>query len=300
MNIIMLSVRDCCGSGYKLSEAINENTDHTVKTYVFKRGFFGHRTGATVRFDNRDRIQHEIDECDIVHIKGDQPWTVYPGLKHYPQLTINHKPIILTLSSTLTRSIEHGGQGQCSRGTYPHAKLITAFSPDLMHDWVDVLTYFPIRRAETTWTRKEIPVLQHIPSNRDTKGTELVIDIVNKLKTKVEFELLEKLTHRQTLEAKKRATLYFDQFVCGAYGNSAVESMNYGIPVANWMCERSLKHMNPPVIHTNGNADRWAFLIDWVLERDMSELSRITKEYCGRFHSYESVAKQWDEIYRSL
>jgi hypothetical protein len=41
-------------------------------------------------------------------------------------------------------------------------------------------------------------------------------------------------------------------------------------------------------------------LIKETLEGDMGELSKKTKAWCDRMHSYQAVAKQWDELYKSI
>jgi len=299
MKIVMLSVFDATASGLRLCEAINENTKHKIKLFQWKTGPFNHPHGTLVREDNYKRVQREVDRADIVHVKGDRPWSVvFPGMKHHKNIKINHKPVVQTLSGTLTRDIRFGGYGQCSRKSYP-AKLITAHEPDLKHDWVDILTFYPIRSTAAVWRQSDPPVLMHIPSNRETKNTEFVLRIVEKMKKGVIFELLENITYRAVLEAKKRATLYFDQFVVGWYGNAAVEAMNYGVPVVSWISEFSQRLIEPPVI-TSGGAKEYAELIDWILDKDMAWLSQSVKEYCDTYHSYQSVAKQWDEIYESL
>ena len=299
MKITMLSIFDAAASGLRLCEAINENTGHEIKLFQWKTGPFGHPHSEIVREKNYRSIQREIDRSDVIHIKGDRPWkAIYPGLKHYMNLKISHKPIVLTLSGTLTRDVRFGGYGQCSRDSYP-VDLITAHEPDLKHEWVDILTYYPIRRAETTWRRGHEPTLLHVPSNRITKNTEFVLGIVDKLKKNVNFELLENVNYKDVLEAKKRATIYFDQFVIGWYGNSGVEAMNYGVPVVSWISDFSRKFINPPIISSTG-AKQYAEIIDRVLDNDLSELSKTTKEYCDKNHSYESVAKQWNSIYEQL
>lgn len=300
MKIVMLSVRDCCASGYRLCEAINENTEHTAKSYQWQTGDFNHPAGTIVGYNNVLDIQKEIDSADVIHVKGDRPWKVgYPNIKHFPFVKIDHKPVVLTLSGTLTRDVRFGGYGQCSRDSYP-VKLVTAHEPDLMHDWVDILTYYPIRRAEATWKQSDPPILQHIPSNRITKDTNFVLDVVAKLKKNVIFELPGKMTYNRVLEMKKNATLYFDQFVIGWYGNSGVEAMNYGVPVISWISDFSRRFVDSPVITSEHGSKRWAEMIDWILDSDMTGLSRETKSYCDKHHSYEAVAKQWSKIYESL
>jgi len=300
MNIVMLSVRDACASGLRLCEAINENTKHTIKLYQFRANPFDHPRGEFVTKDNVNQVQKEINRADIIHVKGDHAWSgCYPGLKHYPCVRINQKPIILTLTGDFTRAKKFGGLGN-RRCMYPDVKIVTTHEAGLNHDWVDFMTFYAIRQTETTWKQSDPPILQHIPSSRRTKKTEFVLKIVDKLKKNVTFELLENIQFAECLEAKKRATLYLDQFLCGWYGNSGAESMNYGVPVVNWISDFCKQFVDTPVITTNGNASEWAGMIDSILDSDMSELSRQTKEYCNKYHSYESVARQWDRIYRQI
>lgn len=292
----MLSVFDACGSGGRLCEAINENTDHTAQLFQWKTGPFNHPHGHMVR--DLKAVQGAVDEADVIHVKGDRPWKrFFPEIKHLKSVRIDHKPVVLTLSGTLTREIRFGGYGQ--RPQYP-AKLITAHEPDLKHDWVDVLTHYPIRRAEATWHRSDPPYLLHIPSNRITKGTDFVESIIKNMKQRFSFQVLGNMPYHESVETKKKATLYFDQFIIGWYGNAGVEAMNYGVPVVSWISDFSRKQVCSPVITSEGGAKQWASMLDWVLEKDMTELSKMTKEYCDRTHSYEAVATQWNDIYESL
>lgn len=297
----MLSSRDCCASGYRLCEAINENTDHSIKLYQFRaNNGWDHPRGTFVTNKNLRRVQREVNNADIIHVKGDKSWrNLYPEMKHYPNLKINHKPIVLTLSGDFTRAKEFGGLGH-GREMYKAVKVITAQEAGLNHDWVDFMTFFAIRQTETTWQRSDLPILQHIPSNRDTKKTEFVFEIIKRLKKKVIFDFAENITFKEILERKKKATMYFDQFLCGWYGNNGAESMNYGIPVVNWISDFCKQFVDTPVITSNGNADEWAAMIDKILDSDMKGLSQKTKEYCIKHHSYKSVAKQWDEIYGQI
>ena len=104
----------------------------------------------------------------------------------------------------------------------------------------------------------------------------------------------EKIPFSQIIEYRKRATIYFDQFRVGFYGNSAIEAMAYGIPVACWIRD-DIKDC--PVITEDLDVDKWVEMIYRILNESMIHLSIQTMFWCNEKHSYESVARQWNDLY---
>ena len=107
------------------------------------------------------------------------------------------------------------------------------------------------------------------------------------------------------MKRKKQATIYFDQFLVGAYGNAAVEAMQYGIPTACWIAPFTYKRAKGeldecPILSTQKNVDKWVEYIDQTLDSNMEEISINTKSWCDKTHSYQAVAERVNEIYNSL
>ena len=128
-----------------------------------------------------------------------------------------------------------------------------------------------------------------------------------KLKKRVTFDLdlIEKVSFSEVVERRKRATLFADQFKVGFYGNSAVEAMQFGIPVVNWISPLAFKQgpkilEKCPIVTTDKKVEDFARLFERVLTSDMQELSNKTKKWCDEFHSYQAVAKQMDKIYNGM
>ena len=91
----------------------------------------------------------------------------------------------------------------------------------------------------------------------------------------------------------------------GFYGNSALEAMQYGIPTATWLSPMAIAQAdgalrNCPVISSAKSVRGWTKMILKVLDSDLVALSKETKQWCDNVHSYKVIAKQWDEIYKSM
>lgn len=294
MKITMLSRIDYAGSGHKLCEAIRLHTEHDIK--IFTGDYYNpYRHPDNSRWDRKE-VQQRIDSSDIVHLKGD-----WPPKDGYLGFKIMHKPIVITVSGSHFRKKWLGGYERYKIEEYKPAILRTAFTPDLCYDgFSDIWTPHPVdsSKLKRGWEPTDLPILMHIPTRREVKGTDFVFDVFGKLKErmKVETLVIENVPFKKVIEERKRATIYFDQFTVGFYGNSAIEAMAYGIPVAAWIRHEALQK-NCPVITEEKNADKWADKIEGILKNSMIHRSIQTKIWCDEKHSYESVARQWNDLY---
>jgi len=301
MKITMLSEIDYAGSGHKLCEAISRHTNHDIKIFTGKYyNPFKHPDNSKW---NRKEVQQRIEESDIVHLKGD-----FPPCNGYLGLKIMHKPLIVTVSGSHFRKAYHGGYQKVHPWEFSKA-LGTAFTPDLLYpEYSDVWTPHPIdsNNIDNEWDLSNPIILMHNPSRRDIKGTNFILDVMKRLRARLRAEimLIEGLPYSEAKVAKKRCTIFFDQFRVGFYGNSALEAMQYGIPVVAWISPKAIKQANGllnycPVITTTGDTEVWGNKIESKLE-NLEYVSIATKTWCDVIHSYQAVAKQWDEIYTSI
>ena len=303
MKITMLSEIDYAASGLKLCNAINRHTDHDISLFTghyhnkFKHPQSEHHT-------KRD-IQRHIDQSDIVHLKGD-----WPAREMYMNMKIMHKPIIVSTSGSHFRKKEHGGHEYYGTHEYDSATIRTAFTPDLCYpEYSDTWTPHPINSVNQSieWKCVPHPVLMHTPTRPEVKGTEFIKEVFSRVskRMKIETVVLDNIPFKRIVEMRKDATIFFDQFKVGFYGNSAIEAMQYGIPTAAWISPLARQQANGalencPVISEVKSADAWARKIEHVLDGDMMDLSIKTKLWCDSVHSYQAVAKQWDNIYNAI
>lgn len=305
MKITILSKIDYAGSAYKLCEALLRHTDHDVNLYSGKpENNFNHPVRNLVTKQVLNAVQQRVNDSDILHFKGD-----WPPENGYLSLQIPDKPIVLTTSGSFFRKKMYGGIGKYSNDDYGRVTLKTSFETDLLYEeYSHIWTPQPIDSDDKPmiWNMHKKPYFLHIPSSPEMKGTEFVRKVFAILKREIDCDtdIITGITFQQSVELKRKATVYFDQFVVGFYGNSALEAMQWGIPVCAWLSPRAIYQAHGrldgcPIINRNmKNAERTA---DAVLSAIRDEtLGRQTKVWCDTHHGYRAVAKQWNQLYSEL
>jgi len=295
MKITILSEIDYAGSGFKMYEAIKRHTDIDIEYYSGKYyNPYGHQENT---IQSRKQVQNRINESDIVHLKGD-----FPPKDGYMNFKILHKPIIVTVSGSHFRKKEYGGYGKFMSYLYSKARIKTAFTPDLCYpDYSSIWTPHPIdcENVQREWKWRDPPLLMHMPSNNN-KGTDFIKSVFAKLKKKCEVQIIKGLSFKEAVEKRKEATIFFDQFKVGFYGNSAIEAMQYGIPTAAWISPfvKMKKERICPVITEARIESKWVKLIESTLYEEILMVNSIEAKYwCDKIHSYRAVAEQWEDLY---
>ncbi len=84
-----------------------------------------------------------------------------------------------------------------------------------------------------------IPKIVHAPSDGNIKGTRMILDALESIRSQYDFEiiLVKNKTHREAMELYKDADFAIDQVLAGWYGGFAVEMMAMGVPVMCWIRE---------------------------------------------------------------
>jgi len=310
MKITMISMKDFSASGWKTCEAIKRHTDHDIELFAKRHNHsLGHPHGTLINDQNIKWVQDRVDKSDIIHVKGD-----WPAIDGYMGLKISHKPIVQTVSGGLFRKRIHGGLEKVRPEHYKLATLKTAMTPDLCYpEYSDIWTPHPIdsEDVEIAWKPREVPLLIHSTVNRarsSVKGTAFIMDVLAKVSKQVEckIELVQGVSYEEAIKRKKEATIFFDQFRVGFYGNSAIEAMQFGIPVCAWISPKAEEQSDlvwndcPVISLGEKNPQEWAETILYALEHNMTELSQVTKDWCDNVHGYSAVAKQWDKLYNLL
>ena len=300
MKIAMLSVSDWAGSGFKTAQAINRHTSHEVHLIALRGNILGHPRMDLVSKKNIKRLQSIVDTADIVHLKGDWP------PRFYDWINIRKKPLICTVCGGFFRK-KPLGQGRYNLKEYDQCKLLTAMTPDLCYRDNMPWTPHPIDSIgqPNLWEMRDPPLFVHSPTNRIGKDTEFILKVFAELEKKINFEvrLIEGVSFDEAVEMRKEATIFFDQFRVGFYGNSAIEAMQFGIPVSAFIPTNE-KYLSPQTIvigWINKNVIDWADIISGIIKRGfLNNVSVITKQYCDDVHSYQSIAQLWDGLYNSI
>ena len=316
--VLLISVFDYAGSGYRITEAVSLYTNNFVEYIVMLPTIIGNnfkkypsmctfdKTGIVLTEQDVIRINAIAKDVDIIHYKGD----FLPSCDTYKNLYLPKKPTIITVSGSFFRI---GNNNVCrGKGNFhdyiKQSDKRTAINPDLNYPDFDA-TYTPLAYdiGEYTWKDSKIPIIAHSPSTRSKKGTDLFLQACEELKDKYKFKIniIEKMTHIDCLEEKSESTIFFDQIGCGSYGNSAVEAMSFGVPTICHISDESYKQSNGrldncPIINSGNTLESVKTAIEKALTCDREKLSKETREWCISEHGYENIAKMWDDIYTEL
>lgn len=144
----------------------------------------------------------------------------------------------------------------------------------------------------------------HAPSNRLVKGTDHIVEILEKLQTDgLEFELVmvEGKSNDEALEIYKSADLIIDDIMQGPYGILCMEALALGKPV---MChiDQSLVAHYPGLPIINVNPRNLGSEVKKVLESPKlrADLSYEGRKYMEKNHDIMKSAQKFLDLYKSL
>lgn len=199
--------------------------------------------------------------------------------------------------------------------------VIVGFMVDGLGRW-DVLVHQLIQINTKKWLPKDsyskkdgingaVRVI-HTPNHRGFKGTEFIIDAVDKLKKegyKVELILLEKVPNDQVLAVMQEADVLAEQLIfSGGYALSGIEGMATGLPVlANISNEaytrvfRRYSFLNEcPILSTNPENIQENLRILVTNPELREELGRAGRAFVEKYHSYETAQYLFSSVYDKI
>jgi hypothetical protein len=150
------------------------------------------------------------------------------------------------------------------------------------------------------------PRILHAPSDGSIKGTPLILDALERLKGRYDFDLIlvEKKTHEEALALYRSADIAIDQILAGWYGGFAVEMMALGKPVACYVREQDMKFVpksirnDMPILRIDPG--RLVEDLAAILDRraEWQEAGRRSRRYVERWHNPDMIAKAMLDAYR--
>ena len=156
-------------------------------------------------------------------------------------------------------------------------------------------------------TGNAVPRLVHAPNHRTLKGTDSFIRACETLTnegTQLELVLVEGQKNDKALEIYSQADIVLDQLLMGSYGLFAVEAMALGKPVICDMRDDLRKTLpffeECPIVSATPDT------VESVLRDLMAhperwpEIGREGRRFVERYHSLESMGRQFERIYRLL
>jgi glycosyltransferase involved in cell wall biosynthesis len=157
----------------------------------------------------------------------------------------------------------------------------------------------------------EVPRIVHAPSHRGAKGTQHIVEAIERLRGEgvpLEFELVEDVSHAEARRAYERADLLVDQLLIGWYGALSVELMALGRPVVCFVDDETARRHAPaalmaelPIVRATP-ADLADVLRSLLSERrgDYPELARRSRDFARRWHDPAAIGRHMRTGYEEV
>jgi len=188
---------------------------------------------------------------------------------------------------------------------------IYALNPDLMNvlpakaEFMPYGHFFPQDYKPIYNQIEKRPLrIGHAPTHRGAKGSEFVIDTMNKLKISgydFEFILIEGLKNEKALKRYEYLDILVDQLYAGWYGGLAVECMALGKPVCSYIRESDLGFIPQEMCNdlpiVNVTEDTLEEKLVNILEMDREELlslAKVSRHYVEKWHDPIKIVEKLD------
>jgi len=147
-------------------------------------------------------------------------------------------------------------------------------------------------------------MIVHTPSNIDVKGTSKVIEVIEQLKKKYnfDFELITGKKHETALSAIRNCDLFLDQFIIGDYGVSSIEAMAFGKAVVCYITENVYRQLPGDCPIINANFDNLYSKLAEILKypQVLKSYGVQGRKYVEKYHDAFKNSKRMLEMYNDL
>jgi glycosyltransferase involved in cell wall biosynthesis len=149
------------------------------------------------------------------------------------------------------------------------------------------------------------PVIVHAPNHRHVKGTEYLIDAVDRLRDRgfpFELRLIEGVPRHEALRMYAGADIVADQFIMGAFGIFALEGLALGKPVLTYLDEPHLERpiYSHPIVNTTPENLVEVLAVLHAVPELRTRIGAASRVSVARYQSFEALAQVWSRIYRHV
>lgn len=198
-----------------------------------------------------------------------------------------------------------------------HADLIYAVNPDLLNVLPERSKFLPYasvnpRDWQYIGVPKEIkvPHIVHAPSNRDVKGTQYLINALDKISKEnipFKFTLVEGYSNNDARKIYETADILVDQLLAGYYGGLAVELMSLGKPVICYMRNSDFHYMPKEMVDdlpilSSDPSTIYQVLKEYLTDKksDLSDIGVKSRRYAEKWHDPDIIARSLINDYNKV
>lgn len=155
--------------------------------------------------------------------------------------------------------------------------------------------------------KNDIPIVLHAPTNRGFKGTDFIVEAVNRIINegfRIKFKIVENVTHFQLKQEYINCDIFIDQIMGGWYGTAAIEAMALGRPVICSIRKSYFEYIDYgekiPIIHAD--PDNIYDVIKQVIinKQKLPEFGRASRAFITEVHDSKKITKKLESIYSNL
>jgi hypothetical protein len=246
--------------------------------------------------------EHRLDEFDVYHLESGSEF--YRDARFLKRMKARGKRVVCYYLGTDLRN----------RGVIPAIREISDLNLTCEWDHLALdptLTYFalPFDASRYEWRGPRTDRLRvvHAPRNRWFKGTQRILEIVERARNRAEldFELVEGVPHAEAIRRKRAANLLIDHLGTAegttGYGMNSLEALAMGIPCMTSMTPDFEAFRRPHpffVISEDSLEDQ---LVE--LARDpgvLAERSRAGRTWVEETHGADRIVESIYGRYREL
>lgn len=148
------------------------------------------------------------------------------------------------------------------------------------------------------------PHIVHSPSVKIGKGSNVIIKILEELKSEYDFSftLIHDVSRNEALKLVEQSDIFIDQVIVGGYGMAACEAMAFGKPVINFILPEVFEaglSSDCPIV--NANPDNLKETLKLLLDNAVlrNEIGKKSRLFVEKHNDADSIAASMVKIYRS-
>ncbi|MCR4336550.1 MAG: glycosyltransferase [Candidatus Omnitrophica bacterium] len=151
---------------------------------------------------------------------------------------------------------------------------------------------------------KKRPLIIHTPSRKEIKGTKRILEVIEQLKGKYEFDfqLIHNMPRKEMLEWVGKCDIMIDEIISGAYGLAAIEAMALGKPVVCYIKPSSLPKYSSSLPLVNANSDNLVEVLTTLLSsgEKRAQIGKASRAYVEEHHDAHKIAHELLDLYKNL
>ena len=236
---------------------------------------------------NNVRIFAEFHGTEIRYIFNDIP------LPFAPKGYISAEERLLRQKRLLRLIDRSDGIILHSAGQYPYLPEPLSIPVYIVPLRVDIKRLTP--QYETGHER---PRIVHAPTDRKFKGTDRILESLEKVNEDFELVLVEGKKPEEALEIYRTADIIIDQISGGSYGVLGIESMALGKPVITYISEQTrLQHPLLPIV--SADFDSLSEVVSSLISdrQRRIHLGKLGRKYVERYHDNVRVTALLPDLY---